>query len=72
MWSDMVGYYKQASFDFYSRLCVFLEGEPAVDTGVRRQVYTTVFDHFLNNHCIRRLLDGPVNHVRPVYSAEVR
>ena len=51
---------------------VVLGSQPPVDTGgVRRQLYSTVFAEFAENKHIR-LFDGPVNHRRPVCTAEAR
>ena len=56
----------------HSRLRIILDGKPSIDTGgVRRQVYSSVFDNFAHNHTIR-LFDGPENHLRPVCTAEAR
>lgn len=72
MWADMVGQYKSPNMYLHSRLRIILDGKPSIDTGgVRRQVYSSVFDNFAHNHTIR-LFDGPENHLRPVCTAEAR
>ena len=71
-WGEMVSRYKRPSFDYHTHLRVTLGGQPAVDTGgVRRHLYTILFDAFSNNKFVR-LFDGPAHHLRPVCSAEAR
>lgn len=73
MWSDLVAFYKAPKPD--SLLCqlkVSLVRQPAVDTGgVRRQVYTSVFQELSDNKHVK-LFDGPLNYLRPRHSAEAR
>ena len=72
MWADMVGQYKSPNMYLHSRLRIILDGKPSIDTGgVRRQVYSSIFDNFAHNHTIR-LFDGPENHLRPVCTADAR
>ena len=55
-----------------SGLRISLDNNPALDTGgVRRQVYTCVYNKFISNKCVH-LLEGPENHNRTFYSAESR
>ena len=54
------------------RLRISLDNGPALDTGgVRRQVYTCVYNKFISNECVH-LFEGPENHNRRFYSAESR
>ena len=72
MWGDMVAQYKCPSTSLQSQLRITLNRQPAVDTGgVRRQVYSTIFEDFATNKYIR-LFDGPMNHIRPAATAEAR
>lgn len=73
MWCDLVSFYKGSTPD--PRMCrirICLTGQAPIDTGgVRRQLYTTVFQEFANNKHIK-LFDGPLNSLRPLYSAQAR
>ena len=72
MWADLVALYKNCSMDYYSKLRITLDNQPAVDTGgVRRQVYSRVFQNFANNETVC-LFDGPLHNLRPTCSAEAR
>lgn len=72
MWADVVSQYKSPSMNFYTKLRITLDDQPAVDTGgVRRQVYTSVYCDFAFNKYIR-LFDGPANQLRPACTAEAR
>ena len=72
MWGDMVAQYKCPSTSLQSQLRITLNRQPAVDTGgVRRQVYSTIFEDFATNKYIR-LFHGPMNHIRPAATAEAR
>ena len=71
IWSDMVAQYK-GNVNFLSQLRITLDNQPAIDTGgIRRQVYTKLYDDIANNKTVR-LFEGPVNHLRPVCTAETR
>ena len=71
LWTDVVAAYK-GSLDFHSQIRVLLHGSPAIDTGgVRRQVFTRVFEAFANNE-VFRLFEGSDNHLRPIATAEAR
>ena len=71
MWSDLVTVYKGV-FDPHCQLRVSLKGQHAIDTGgVRRQVYTQVFQDFADNKVVE-LFEGSDNHLRPVVSAVSR
>lgn len=71
-WGDLVAVYKCSTLDLQSQLRIILDGQPAIDTGgVRRQVYTTVFQAFANNQPVK-LFDGSVNNLRPACTAEAR
>lgn len=68
LWEDMVAEYKGESI-CHSKLRISIDNQPAIDTGgVRRQVYTTVFELFASNSRIE-LFEGPLNHLRPSCSA---
>ena len=63
----VLAFYKGRRYDPHCSVRVFLEGQPAVDTGgVRRQIYSEVFkqlafsDHF-------GLFEGPPNRRRPAF-----
>lgn len=73
IWQDLVVFYKSPSASDLSRqLRVKLGKNPAVDTGgVRREIYTTVFNQFLNNTHVR-LFTGDPHSVRPIFTAESR
>ena len=71
-WADVVAHYKSSQLNLNKRIRVVLGSQPPVDTGgVCRQLYSTVFAEFAENKHIR-LFDGPVNHRRPVCTAEAR
>ena len=71
-WSDLVAIYKRSTLDHLSQLRITIDGQHAIDTGgVRRQVYTTVFQAFANNQPVR-LFAGAINHLRPACTAEAR
>ncbi len=71
LWGDMVAAYK-GHMNFNSQLRITLDNQPAIDTGgVRRQVYTTVYDDFAFNKTVQ-LFEGPENSLRPIVSAEVK
>ena len=71
MWADMLAIYKCFTLG-ERRLRISLDDGPALDTGgVRRQVYTCVYNKFISNECVH-LFEGPENHNRPFYSAESR
>lgn len=64
MWGDMMAAYK-GHMDLQSQLRITLDNQPAIDTGgVRRQVYTTLYQDFAFNQTVK-LFDGPINHLRP-------
>ena len=68
LWTDVVAAYK-GSFDFHIQIRILLHGSPAIDTGgVRRQVFTRVFEAFANNE-VFRLFDY---HLRPIATEEAR
>lgn len=72
MWADLVGYYKSPSSDMHRPIRIVLDNQPAIDTGgIRRQVYTQVFQEFADNKHMR-MFEGPLHHLRPVFSAEAR
>lgn len=59
IWQDAVMFYKSPRIDMSKQLRVSLLHQPALDTGgVRRLIYTTVFDDFLSNKHVK-LFDGP-------------
>ncbi len=70
LWSDMIVYYKSARIDTSKAVRVILTGQPALDTGgVRRQVYSEVFDNFASNK-FQQVFEGPPRHLRPIVSSE--
>lgn len=72
LWSDMVAQYKSPSMNYYSNLSIKLDNKPTIDTGgVRRLVYTKVFEQFASNKFIG-LFEGPQNYIRPKCSVEAR
>lgn len=72
MWADMIAQYKSPDMYLHCLFRIILDGKPSIDTGgVRRQVYSSVFENFAHNRTIR-LFDGPENHLRPVCTAEAR
>ena len=71
-WYDVVTLYKSKKLDVTKRLRVSLHQQPVLDTGgVRRQLYSCVYNNFISNRYIR-LFDGPEHYRRPVSSAEAR
>ena len=72
-WTDLVSFYKVTNVDVAKcRLRIRLHNQPAIDTGgVRCQVYTVILKQFSENLHFH-LFDGPVNHLRPHYSAANR
>ena len=72
LWFDGIAYYKSSAIDLTKSIRVVLDGQPAIDTGgVRRQFFNDVFEKFASNQHVY-LFDGPIDSVRPVYSAEAR
>lgn len=72
IWNDLVAQYKSPNMNYSSKIRIKLDGQPAIDTGgVRRHVYTTMFEHFANN-TFMKMFDGPPNYLRPACTAEVR
>ncbi|XP_019858212.1 PREDICTED: uncharacterized protein LOC109586463 [Amphimedon queenslandica] len=70
-WEDMVAEYKGQANSFF-KLRISIVNQPAIDTGgVRRQIYTSVFESFASNKYIH-LFDGPLNYLRPSCSAEAK
>ncbi|XP_019855226.1 PREDICTED: uncharacterized protein LOC109584088 [Amphimedon queenslandica] len=68
LWEDMVAEYKGGAI-CHSKLRISIDNQPAIDTGgVRRQVYTTIFQLFASNSHVH-LFDDPSNCVRPSSSA---
>ena len=50
IWADMVALYNGHSMDYYTKLRISLQDQPAVDTGgVRRKIYSSVFSDFSSN-----------------------
>ena len=71
MWRDVVAAYK-SPMSFQTQLRITLDGKPPIDTGgVRRQVYTKVFESFASNTMVK-LFEGSDNHLRPACTAEAR
>ena len=72
-WCDLVSFYKGTTPNL--RLCrvrICLTDQPPIDTGgIRRQLYTTVFQDFADNKHVN-LFDGPPTLLRPRYSAQAR
>ena len=72
IWSDMIVCYKSPVVDFKRYIQVRVQNQPAIDTGgVRRQIYDTIFNEFVNNTHVK-LFDGPPHCCRPVCTAEAR
>ncbi len=72
LWSDMVALYKGRKFSENTQVKITINGSPAIDAGgVRRHVYTKVFQDFADNRVIK-LFEGEDNYLRPVTSAEAR
>uniref|UniRef100_A0A1X7US61 Death domain-containing protein n=1 Tax=Amphimedon queenslandica TaxID=400682 RepID=A0A1X7US61_AMPQE len=72
MWRDIVRHYKSGSVDFGERLFIKLSNTLAIDAGgVRRQVYSTVYNEF---HCNKHieLFTGPLHSLSPACTAEAR
>lgn len=72
MWGDVLAFYKGCVKLSGTRIRVVMDDSPVIDTGgVRKQVYTTVFECFASNgKCC--LFEGAMNHVRPIYTPEAR
>lgn len=69
MWHDVLSFYKTSKCDTSHRLRFRICGAPVIDTGgVRRQVYTTMFNDFANNKFIH-LFDEPPHSLHPVCTA---
>ena len=72
LWSDMVGQYKYTGNITKNAIKVVIDDQPAIDTGgVRRQVYTNLFEIFSENKHVK-LFEGPERYLRPIFSAETR
>ena len=72
MWSDLVAAYKSPSLNIGSQLRITLDDKPPIDTGgVRRQVYSKVFQSFATND-VMKLFEGSENSLRPICTAESR
>ena len=72
VWQDMIVVYKARQLDVSKQVRICVQNQPAVDTGgVRRQVYSLVYDEFLLNKHLT-LFDGPSQSCRPVCTAESR
>ena len=72
VWSDLVSFYKINMDISKCRIRICLNDQPAIDTGgVRCQVYTSVLQLFSENQPFK-LFDGPLNFLRPYYSATTR
>ena len=73
VWADLISFYKSPKVEpKYCHLKIWLNNQPAIDTGgIRRQIYTSVYKDFAENKYVK-LFDGPSNHLRPKYSAEAR
>lgn len=72
IWADTVGYYKSPCLKLDKPIRVVVDDSPAIDTGgVRRQVFSDVFELFADNKHAK-LFEGPPNFLRPVCSAESR
>ena len=72
MWSDVVAQYKSPAMNCQTKVRIRLDNQSAIDTGgVRRQVYSTIFEQFASNRYIH-IFDGPTNYLRPACTAEVR
>ena len=71
-WSDLVSIYKGHDNQAGHKMKVRLLDRPVVDTGgVRRQIFTQTLKDFAENKYVR-MFEGPLNHLRPCYSAETR
>ena len=72
MWADTVAFYKSHRPNLDNPIRVVRTDQPAVDTGgVRRQVFSDVFQQFAENKHVQ-LFDGPRHSLRPRYTAESR
>ncbi|XP_019852814.1 PREDICTED: uncharacterized protein LOC109582511 [Amphimedon queenslandica] len=72
MWHDVLHHYKSGTVNFGKRLFVKLSDAPAIDAGgVRRQVYSTVYNEFQCNKHIK-LFTGPLHSLSPACTAEAR
>ena len=71
LWQDIIVQYK-AKLDLSKQVRVCISNQPAIDTGgVRRHVYSTVFNDFVSNKYFM-LFEGPQHSVRPICTAESR
>ncbi|XP_019860489.1 PREDICTED: uncharacterized protein LOC105315081, partial [Amphimedon queenslandica] len=72
IWHDILGLYKSGNLDFGKQLCIELNDAPAIDAGgVRRQIYTTVYNEFqCNKHVM--LFTGPSHSLSPACTPEAR
>ena len=72
IWRDLLRHYKSGIVDFEKQLYIKLSDAPAIDAGgVRRQVYSTVYNEFqCNKH--ERLFTGPSRSLSPACTAEAR
>ncbi len=71
VWSDMLAFYKESANLAGTRIRVVLDDSPVIDMcGVRKQVYTTVFESFAQNSTKVRLFEGAPNFIRPLYTPE--
>ena len=72
MWRDILAHYKSGTVDFGKRLFIKLSDAPTIDAGgVRRQVYSTVYNEFQCNKHIT-LFTGPSHSLSPACTAEAR
>ena len=72
IWQDILVYYKSPRVDTRKQLRIKINNMPAIDTGgVRRQVYSTVFNDFNHNKYIK-LFTSPSHSVSPVCTAKAR
>ena len=72
MWADTVAFYKSHGDSLDNPMRIVLSHQPAIDTGgVRRQVFTDVFQQFAENRH-SKLFDGQPHSIRPRYTAESR
>ncbi len=72
IWQDMIVFYKSPTFDSTRQLRIRLGNIPAIDTGgVRRQIFTSIFNQFVNNTHVR-LFTGEAHSVRPLCTAYLK
>lgn len=72
MWQDVLLFYKTTKCDTSHRLRFRVCGAPVIDTGgVRRQIYTVMFNDFASNKFIH-LFDGPPHSLHLVCTAMSR